>query len=448
MRVRQALFLVGGQGTRLGAITANTPKPLLEIAPGIRFLDILLEQAARHGFTSIVLLAGHLGEQVQASYHGRRVRDATVTVLREQVQAGTGGALALARNQLDPWFLMANGDTLFDINLRQLAAAPLDGFVGRLALREIADASRFGLVRLEDDRIVAYQEKSAGVAEPGLISAGIYLLSRQILDYLEVPCSLEMKVFPQLVKAGLLRGQRFEGYFQDIGLPESLAQATGDIPSLLVRPAAFFDRDGVLNVDKGYTHRPEDLSWLPGAREAVLKLNCAGYHVFVTTNQAGVARGYYGEPQVAAFHEHMQDQLAEIGAHIDAFYYCPFHEDASVATYRAADHPDRKPNPGMILRAMREWRIDAARSFLIGDRESDMEAARRAGLRGFRYSGGDLCAFTDAILMQSWWRALDGFDCQWLNPLQAPCGIGCSSRRCLSGPSTASIARSADTWSS
>ena len=152
---------------------------------------------------------------------------------------------------------------------------------------------------------------------------------------------------------------------------------------------------------EGYTHRAGDLSWLPGAREAVLKLNCVGYHVFVTTNQAGVARGYYGEQQVAAFHDHMQDQLAEIGAYIDAFYYCPFHEDASVAIYRDADHPDRKPNLGMILRAMREWRIDAARSFLIRDRESDMEAARRTGLRGFHYSGGDLSAFTHSILVQA-----------------------------------------------
>jgi D,D-heptose 1,7-bisphosphate phosphatase len=409
MRVRQALFLVGGRGTRLGAIAANTPKPLLEIAPGVRFLDILLQQAARHGFTNIILLAGHLGEQVEATYHGRRVHDATVTVLREEMQAGTGGALALAKDQLDPWFLMANGDTLFDINLRELAARPLEGFVGRLALREIADASRFGSVRLEDDRIVAYQEKRAGVSEPGLISAGIYLLSREILNHLDVPCSLEMKVFPGLVKAGLLRGKRFEGYFQDIGLPQSLAQAADDIPTLLCRPAAFLDRDGVLNVDKNYTHRLEDLIWIPGAREAVLKLNSEGYLVFVVTNQAGVARGYYDEAQVVAFHERMQDDLAEIGAHIDAFYYCPFHEEASVAGYRAVDHPDRKPNPGMILRAMREWKIDAARSFLIGDRESDIEAARRAGLRGFRYSNGDLRTFTDAILVRTGGGRSTGF---------------------------------------
>ena len=401
MRVKQAVFLVGGRGTRLGSIAATTPKPLLEIAPGLRFLDVLLDQAARHGFSNILLLAGHLGEQVEALYHGRRVRDATVSVVRESVPAGTGGALAMAADRLEPWFLMANGDSLFDINLRELAIGPLAGFIGRLALREVPDASRYGSVRLVNDRVVAFSEKSAGAAQPGLISGGIYLLSREILHYMQAPCSLEREVFPHLARAGWLRGKVFEGYFQDIGLPKSLEQAASDVPSLLVRPAAFLDRDGVLNVDHGYTHRPGDLDWIPGARNAILKLNAAGYYVFVITNQAGVARGYYGEAQVAAFHAHMQDELAKIGAHIDAFYYCPFHEDAVIEGYRVVDHPDRKPNPGMILRAMREWPIDRARSFLIGDGESDVEAARRAGLRGLLFPGGDLEAFADATLMQT-----------------------------------------------
>lgn len=401
MRVKQALFLVGGRGTRLGSIASTTPKPLLEIAPGVRFVDVLVDEAARHGFTDIILLAGHLGEQVEALYHGRRVRDATITVAREHTSAGTGGALALVRDRLDPWFLMANGDSLFDINLRQLTVGPLTGFVGRLALREVADASRFGLVTMAGDHIVAFNEKSAGTAVPGLINAGLYLLSRDVLDHIQVPCSIETQVFPKLAKAGLLHGKRFEGYFQDIGLPQTLGEAGRDIPRLLVRPAAFLDRDGVLNVDNGYTHRPQDLSWVHGARDAVLKLNSAGYYVFVTTNQAGVARGYYDEAQVQAFHAHMQDELAEIGAHVDAFYYCPFHADASVEAYRAVDHPDRKPNPGMILRAMREWTVDEAHSFLIGDKASDVEAARRAGLPGFRFAGGDLSTFTDAALREA-----------------------------------------------
>jgi D-glycero-D-manno-heptose 1,7-bisphosphate phosphatase len=390
MRVKQAVFLVGGKGTRLGARTAATPKPLLELTPGLRFIDVLLHQAARHGFIDLILLAGHLGEQVDALYHGRKVRDATVTVIREPELAGTGGALLGAADRLDRWFLMANGDSLFDFNLRALATNPSTDFVGRLALRAMPDGSRYGAVEMAGDRILAFREKAANSPSSGLISGGVYLLNRAILEFVRAPCSIETDVFPSLADTGRLRGRRFAGYFVDIGVPEALAQALRDIPARLSRPAVFFDRDGVLDIDSGHVHRPEDLAWMPGAREAVLELNEAGCYVFVVTNQAGVARGLYGEAEVDAFHDRMQDELAEIGAHVDAFYYCPFHPEAAIEAYRVPDHFDRKPNPGMIVRALREWPVDVTRSFLIGDRESDITAARRANLPGYLFKGGDL----------------------------------------------------------
>lgn len=397
-RVKQALLLVGGKGTRLGALTAATPKPLLEIAPGQRFLDVLLEQFARHGFTDIVLLAGHMGDQVEAIYQGRGVREATVSVLRETEPAGTGGALVNAAGLLDPWFVMANGDSLFDINLRALTAGSLSGFAGRLALRHVPDAARYGSVMLDGERITAFREKADASAGPGLINGGIYLLNRDLLQGMRIPCSIERDVFPALAQQGLLHGQVHDGYFLDMGLPETFAQAAQEVPARRLKPAAFLDRDGVLNADSGYTHRREDLAWIPGAREAVLSLNEAGYLVIVVTNQAGVGRGYFAERDMAGFHEAMQDGLAEVGAHVDAFYHCPFHPEAATDAYRHADHPDRKPNPGMILRAMRDWPVATAGSFLIGDRESDLEAARRAGIPGYLFAGGDLRKTTAAAL--------------------------------------------------
>ena len=271
MRVKQALLLVGGRGTRLGALAASTPKPLLEVAPGTRFLDLLLDEVARQGFDEVILLAGHMGEQVEALYHGRTVRQAKVDVVREPEPAGTGGALWSARERLDPWFIMANGDSLFDINVRALAMRPSSSCRARLALREIADVSRYGSVELAGDRIVAFREKLPGVGTPGLISGGVYLLSREVLQHVRVPSSLETEIFPQLAAAGLLGGRVFDGYFIDIGLPEALAQAADELPGWLIRPAAFFDRDGVLNRDAGYTNRPEDLEWMPGAREVILE---------------------------------------------------------------------------------------------------------------------------------------------------------------------------------
>ncbi len=121
------------------------------------------------------------------------------------------------------------------------------------------------------------------------------------------------------------------------------------------RGAIFFDRDGVLNVDSGFVHRIEDFQWVDGAREAVKMVNQAGLYAIVVTNQSGVARGFFGEEVVRELHDWMARDLATIGARIDAFYYCPYLEDAKVASYRVADHPDRKPNPGMILKGLRDF---------------------------------------------------------------------------------------------
>jgi D-glycero-D-manno-heptose 1,7-bisphosphate phosphatase len=155
------------------------------------------------------------------------------------------------------------------------------------------------------------------------------------------------------------------------------------------RPAAFFDRDGVLNVDINYLHRPEDLVWNEGAADAVRLCNEAGFLVFIVTNQSGVARGYYDENAVQALHAHMTSVLCEQGATIDDIRYCPHHVDAVHEVYRK-DCECRKPKPGMLLSLMRDWNIDAARSFLIGDTASDMSAAAAAGIRGILYTGGPL----------------------------------------------------------
>ncbi|MDQ0464642.1 D-glycero-D-manno-heptose 1,7-bisphosphate phosphatase [Caulobacter ginsengisoli] len=164
------------------------------------------------------------------------------------------------------------------------------------------------------------------------------------------------------------------------------------------RYAVLFDRDGVLNVDHGYAHRPDQLEWIDGAKAAVAALNRAGVLVLVVTNQSGVARGYYGEADVDGFHAAMQEDLAGEGAQIDGFYICPYLADAPVEQYRHPDHPDRKPNPGMLVRALQDFAVEPANALMIGDRESDMQAAAAAGVAGHRFHGGDLAAFLERIL--------------------------------------------------
>ena len=165
------------------------------------------------------------------------------------------------------------------------------------------------------------------------------------------------------------------------------------------RPGAFLDRDGVLIVDCGYPHRPDQLVLIPGAAEAVKRLNAAGYVTVIVTNQSGVARGLFSEEVMHGFNALLVERLAEAGARIDAVYAAPHHAEAVDERYRHPDHPDRKPNPGMLLRAIAEHDLDPARPLMLGDQPSALGAARRAGVTGHRFAeGGDLDQFVVGLL--------------------------------------------------
>jgi D-glycero-D-manno-heptose 1,7-bisphosphate phosphatase len=163
------------------------------------------------------------------------------------------------------------------------------------------------------------------------------------------------------------------------------------------RPAAFLDRDGVLIFDTGYVHAPSACRWIAGAHEAVRELNDRGYLVFVVTNQSGVARGLYDEAAVRNLHAWMNEELARSGAHVDAFYYCPHHPEAGIDAYRRVCSC-RKPKPGMIHQALAEWSVELSSSFLVGDRQSDIDAGHAGGLRALLFPGGNLYHFVTDVL--------------------------------------------------
>ncbi|MBO0709868.1 MAG: HAD family hydrolase, partial [Acetobacteraceae bacterium] len=167
----------------------------------------------------------------------------------------------------------------------------------------------------------------------------------------------------------------------------------------LRRSAVFLDRDGVINIDHGWVGSRERFEWVCGAREAIRAATEAGWHVFVVTNQSGVARGIYEEQAVQSLHAWMVDAVRCSGGTIDDIRYCPFHEAAELAAYRRVSDW-RKPAPGMIHDLMQKWQLDPARCVLIGDQSRDMAAAEAAGIAARLFRGGDLAAFLKPILQR------------------------------------------------
>jgi len=387
--IREAVVLSGGLGTRLRPLTLDTPKPLLPVG-GRAFLDYLLWNLARHGIRRVHLTTGYLAHKVEQHCREHRPAGMEVRCAPEETPLGTGGGLKRLLPELADQVLVLNGDSLFDVNYLGLAALLRAGDAdAALALRTVPDVSRYGSITLEGQRVASFAEKPP-TPRPGLVNGGVYAMRTEVLHRLPAgPCSLEQDLFPGLARDGRLLGLPGDGFFIDIGLPETYAQAQESVPAWRRKPALFLDRDGVLNRDRGYVHRPEDVEWLPGAVETVRRFNDLGYLVMVVTNQAGIARGYYSEAAFHAFMDWMGESLAEHGGHLDAVYHCPHHPTEGQGPYRR-ECDCRKPNPGMLLRAMAEWEVDRAGSFLVGDKPSDVEAARRAGIAAFQYAGGDL----------------------------------------------------------
>ena len=400
MGVRQCAVLVGGLGTRLGAIVADVPKPMLDVA-GRPFLGWLLQEASRFGVEEAVLLTGHLSEVVEAALPALQAalpRPMRLVVSREPVRAGTGGALHHALPLLDERFLLMNGDSLFDCAPTQALteAGAGGGTLGHLMLRAVPDASRYGVVDYDAGRVTAFRARPEGAA-PGVINGGVYGLSRAVAERAGENCSLEQEVLPALALEGALRGTVGEGWFIDIGIPADLERAQTELPRQLSRPALFLDRDGVLNVDHGWVGTRDRWEWVPGALEAISMATRMGFHVFVVTNQSGVARGHYTEAELHALHRWVLDQALAAGGTIDDWRYCPDHPEAAIDQYRRANDW-RKPGPGMILDLLRAWRLERSRCLMVGDQPTDMQAAEAAGVRGHLFPGGDLARFVRPLL--------------------------------------------------
>jgi histidinol-phosphate phosphatase family protein len=397
---RQCAVLVGGKGTRLGSLTVATPKSLLDCG-GRPFIAWILRELSRFGIEEFILLTGHLSDQLQtfaAELPRLLPKPATVKLSCEPLPAGTGGALWHARNLFDERFLVVNGDSWCDTNLaRFIAATALPSHaLGHILLTQVEDASRYGIVQLSGPQVVAFDGKPK-MQTSGTINAGVYILHRDVLGLLGPVCSLEQEVLPQLANLGRLAGTVADGYFIDIGIPNDYARASVEIPKRLHRPAVFFDRDSILNEDLGCVSSHERFHWALGARDAICAVTDAGFHAFIATNQVGIARDRYTEQDVIASHHSMLEELLLSGGTVDDLRFFPTRPEAAGLAYRRASN-QHKPEPGIIVDLVQKWEVETRQSFLVSDKEIDLQSAAEANIPGYRFSGGDLYAFVTNLL--------------------------------------------------
>lgn len=405
---RQCVILAGGLGTRLGALTQEVPKPLLEVA-GKPFLAHVCANLRRQSIDRITILAGYKGDQIAAHF----ADDRHVEVLIEPEPVGTAGALRLAAGKgvLEEQFFLINGDTFFDINFADFACRPLtmDGSaaLGRIALRRLSDTGRYGIVTREGTRVTSFDARPPVEGQSGYVNGGVYHLQRAVVELIPVgKASLEQDVFPKLAEQGLLHAVCYEAPFIDIGIPSDFERAQTFVPALTRRPALFLDRDGVVNKDIGYLNRIEDFVWVPGALATIKRASDLGYHVFVVTNQAGVARGFYAEDDVLTLHRWIGDRVFEAGGYISDFRYCPHHPQGIVSAL-ARRCCCRKPDPGMLSDLLAHNDVDVSRSLIVGDKPSDLQAGEAVGVAGFLFQGGNLFEMVGAHLFawKDWGRA-------------------------------------------
>jgi len=385
--IAQCAILFGGSDPSPGA---TLPKPLRPCG-GRPFLAWPMREMLRFGVTEFLLLTALATDEIK-----RAVADLQAALPRPARIVLSAGTQLRAAERLAERLLVVNSETLFAGNLGALladAASDADGVGARLLLRSHPPGARNDTVHLVGDRVTGFQADGGA----GPIHAGVGIFRRDAIEMLVPNGSPNADLLPELARAGRLRGTLAEGYFRDIAEPADCAAARAELPGALRRRALFLDRDGVINVDHGYVGTRERFEWIPGALEAIRMASAAGWHVFVVTNQSGVARGYYAEDDVRALLDWIADEARVHGGTIDDARYCPYHPEATIEAYRRT-HPWRKPAPGMLLDLMRAWDVAPGDAIMIGDQKTDMEAASAAGVTGHLFPGGNLADFLRPLL--------------------------------------------------
>lgn len=390
----KAVIMAGGRGTRISSVVSDIPKPMIPIL-GKPVLEYEIDCLKRQGFTNIILVVGYLGSFIRNYFGDGSKFGISISYYEEVEPLGTAGALAYLKDLLTEDFLLLNGDILFDIDLERFIQFHKDKHAqATLFTHPNSHPYDSGLIITDkNQRVLQWLHKEEPRTDyKNRVNAGIHILSPSVLDRIPIgkKTDLDRDVLKSLIPAGMVYAYDSPEYVKDMGTPERYYSVIEDLKSGRVaaknlknkQRAVFLDRDGTINVYKGFITRCEEFELVEDASMAIKQLNKLGFLVIVITNQPVIARGECTVEELDRIHMKMERLLGEQGAYVDAIFYCPHHPDKGYDGEIEALKIDcncRKPKPGMLLEASRIYNIDLNHSYLIGDDQRDMLAGKAVG---------------------------------------------------------------------
>lgn len=412
----KVVIMAGGKGTRIASIASGVPKPMIKIC-GKPILEHQIENLKACGLSDIILVIGYLGNVIKDYFEDGSKFGMHIEYFVEDHPLGTAGAL-FKMPQLTEDFLLLCGDVIIDVDFNRfirfhqehhawasLMAHPNGHpYDSSLLVTEILSPQEKGGMPADTHRVIKWLNKEdKRVYYKNRVNAGIELISPRLLHETMkyyVPChpetpdkiDLDRDVLkPNIVSENIYAYDTPE-YIKDMGTPERFYQVEEDMKSGLVQSrnlrnpqkAIFLDRDGTINKFVGFLTKPEEFELIPGVAEAIGRINRSGYLAIVVSNQPVIARGDCTFEELQTIHDKMETELGKEGAFIDAIYFCPHHPDKGFVGERPEYKIDcdcRKPKPGMLLQAAKDWNIDLSESYMIGDSDRDIEAGRNAGVK-------------------------------------------------------------------
>ena len=380
MKNLDLVILAGGKGSRIKKFLNNKPKPMVKFND-IYFLQYLINIFSKYPLRKIFILVGYKSEIIFKNFHNKTFNFTKIICVKERILMGTGGALLNLKDKDIKDFILVNGDTIFDIDLVNFTKSLKKNKIGCIALAaNIKNTNNYKLNNLGiKNNILTYSDNSK------LMNGGIYLFKRKILNYIpNKPCSLEEDILPKIIKKKMLTGKLYKNFFLDIGTPKYFSTSAKKLKNYFEKPAAFLDRDGVINYDSGYVYKKKDFKFRKGVIKGLKYLIKKKFYIFIITNQAGIAKGKYSENDFKNLHMYLKNNLSKKNIHIDDVQYCPYHPNGKIKKYRKKSTL-RKPGNQMIKNILKNWIIVKKKSFMIGDKISDENCAKRTNL-SFSYA--------------------------------------------------------------